>query len=186
MILVIQEGAGKFAKDRRNEEHSPSPFLKGEGRGVGRNSFSKFIFIMQRLRPDVDVVLDILKAVLAAQPLSSFTQSLLNQYQERGGLSKKQLEGLYSKAVKVKAIPPNKLATLEAIILKKPQKYRSALPPTKELFTKDEATGELINSILEKYPQHKRVLFFKSRYDNNEVLSPADIAELQKFKKLLK
>ena len=57
---------------------------------------------MQRLKQDVDIVLDILKAVLEAQPLSSFTQSLLFQYQERGGLSKKQLEGLYSKATKVK------------------------------------------------------------------------------------
>ena len=141
---------------------------------------------MQRLRPDVDVVLDILKAVLEAQPLSSFTQSLLQQYQDRGGLSRKQLQGLHSKASKIKTIPPNKLATLEAIILKKPQKYRSGIPLTKALFTKDKTAGELINSILEKYPQHKRVLFFKSKYDNDEVLSPADIAELQKFKKLLK
>ncbi len=43
---------------------------------------------MQRIRPDVDIVLDLLKAVLEAQPASSFVQSLLIQYQERGGLSK--------------------------------------------------------------------------------------------------
>jgi len=141
---------------------------------------------MQRLRPDVDVILDILKAVLEAQPLSSFTQSLLHQYQERGGLSRKQLQGLYDKASKIKTIPPNKLATLEAIILKKPQKHKSALPPAKELYQKDEAAGDLINAILTQYPQHKRVLFFRSKYENNETLSPADIAELQKFKKLLK
>lgn len=141
---------------------------------------------MQRLRPDVDVVLDILKAVLEAQPLSSFTQSLLHQYQERGGLSRKQLQGLYDKATKVRTIPPNKLATLEAIILKKPQKHKSALPPTKELYKKDETTGELINLILAKYPQHKRVLFFRSKYENNEPLSATDMAELQKFGKLLK
>jgi hypothetical protein len=134
---------------------------------------------MQRL------VLDILKAVLAAQPLSSFTQSLLQQYQERGGLSRKQLEGLYSKASKIKSIAPNKLATLQAIILKKPQRYKSQLPETKELYKKDEAAGELINAILIKYPQHKRVLFFKSKFENNEILSPADLAELQKFRKLL-
>ena len=140
---------------------------------------------MQRLRPDVDIVLDILKAVLAAQPLSYFTQSLLHQYQERGGLSRKQLQGLYDKASKINTIPPNKLATLEAIILKKPQRYKSTLPQTKELYQKDETTGELINSILKKYPQHKRVLFLKSKYEHNEVLSAADLAELQKFKKLL-
>ena len=141
---------------------------------------------MNRLKPDVDIILDILKAVLESQPLSSFTQSLLKQYQERGGLSKKQLEGLYNKASKINSIPLNKLATLEAIILKKPQKHRSALPPNDELYKKDEIIGQLINSILEKYPQHKRVLFFRSKYDNNEPLSPSDLTELQKFKKLLK
>ena len=117
---------------------------------------------MQRLRPDVDIVLDILQAVLAAQPLSSFTQSLLHQYQERGGLSRKQLQGLYSKASKINTIPPNKLATLEAIILKKPQKHKSALPPTKELYQKDEATGELIHSILSKFITNIRQQFFSS------------------------
>ena len=142
--------------------------------------------VMQRLKPDVDVVLDILKAVLEAQPLSTFTQSLLHQYQERGGLSRKQLQGLHSKASKIKTIPPGKLATLEAIILKKPQRYKSELPPTEELYKKDLETGELINSILSKYPQHKRVLFLKSKYENNEVLSSTELAELQKFKKLLK
>jgi hypothetical protein len=139
---------------------------------------------MQRLRPDVDIVLDILKAVLEVQPLSSFTQSLLRQYQERGGLSRKQLQGLYDKASKIQTIPSNKLATLEAIILKKPQKHRSTLPETKDMYKKDDAAGELINAILAKYPQHKRVLFFKSKYENNE-LSAADLTELQNFKKLL-
>ena len=74
---------------------------------------------MNRLKPEVDIVLDILKAVNIAQPESSFIQSLLHQYQERGGLSKKQLQGLYAKAQKFSSIPENKLATLEAIILKK-------------------------------------------------------------------
>lgn len=141
--------------------------------------------MINRLKPDVDIVLDILKAVLQVQPLSSFVQSLLKQYEERGGLSRKQLEGLYNKAAKIPAIPENKLATLEAIILKKPQRYKSTLPPNEEFYKKDEETGNLINSILEKYPQHKRVLFFKSKYENNEVLSPTDLAELQKFKKLI-
>lgn len=141
---------------------------------------------MNRIKPDVDIVLDILKAVLEAQPLSSFTQSLLNQYQERGGLSKKQLEGLYSKATKVKTIPPGKLATLEAIILRKHSKHKSDLPETAPLYVKDEETGKLIDNILTKYPQHRRVLFFKSKYDNNELLTPLEKAELAKFSKLLK
>jgi hypothetical protein len=139
---------------------------------------------MQRLKPDVDIVLDILKAVLEAQPLSSFTQSLLHQYQERGGLSKKQLQGLYGKAQKVNSIPAGKLATLEAIILKKPTRDKSPLPLSEPLYVKDEEAGKMIESILKKYPQHKRVLFFKSKYDNNEVLPANDMTELKKFYKL--
>ena len=141
---------------------------------------------MHRLKPDVDVVLDILKAVAEAQPLSSFAQSLLQQYQERGGLSKKQLQGLHSKAAKIKSIPANKLATLEAIILKKHTRYKSALPVAEPLYTKDEVTGKMIEGILAKYPQHKRVLFFKAKYDNNELLSATELAELKKFSTLLK
>jgi len=141
---------------------------------------------MQRLKPDVDIILDILKAVIEAQPLSSFSKSLLYQYQERGGLSKKQLEGLYNKAKKVNTIPVSKMATLEAIILKKHEKFRSELPPPEPLYKKDESIGEIIKSILSKYPQHKRVLFLKSKYDNNEILQSLEIAEIIKFSKLLK
>jgi len=139
-----------------------------------------------RIKPDVDVVKDVLQAVLTAQPMSSFVQSLLRQYEERGGLSKKQLQGLHDKASKIKVIPANKLATLEAIILKKPNRYKSSLPESTPLYTKDEQAGEMLNAILAKYPQHKRVLFLKSKYDNNEVLSTTEISELQKFSKLLK
>ena len=140
---------------------------------------------MNRLKPDVDIVLDILKAVVEAQPMSAFAQSILQQYQERGGLSKKQLEGLYSKASKIQRIPPGKLATLEAIILKRPTRYKSELPAAEPLYKKDEMTGKLIEAVLAKYPQHKRVLFFRSKYDNNEVLSSSELTELQKFNKLL-
>src|SRR5882672_9671737 len=125
---------------------------------------------MNRIRPDVDIVNDILKAILEAQPGSAFVQSLSQQYQERGGLSKKQLQGLYDKASKIESMPANKLATLEAIILKKHTKYRSPLPAPTPLYVKDEKTGAVIEGILAKYPLHKRVLFFKSKYDNNEVL----------------
>ena len=141
---------------------------------------------MYRKKPDVDIIHEVLQAALLAYPGSSFIQSLAFQYQERGGLSKKQLEGLYSKAVKIKTMPPKWLATLEAEILKKPTRYKSAPPSPKPLYTKDESLGQIIVSILEKYPQHKRVLFLKSKYDHNEPLSPAEIAELEKFNKLLR
>jgi hypothetical protein len=142
--------------------------------------------IMARIRPDVDIIKDILEAVLEAQPGSSFTQSLLHQYLERGGLSKKQLQGLYSKAGKIKSIPPNKLATLEAIILKRPTKNKSSLPENIPLYEKDAGVGQMIESVLSKYPVHKRVLFFKAKYDNNEMLSAVELSELEKFSKLLK
>lgn len=141
---------------------------------------------MQRLKPDVDIILDILKAVTSAQPHSGFAQSLLQQYQERGGLSKKQLEGLYGKALKVDTIPVNKLATLEAIILRKHEKQKSDLPAATPLYVKDEETGRIIAALLAKYPAHKRVLFLKSKYDNNEILTSAETTDLQKFNKLLR
>jgi len=141
---------------------------------------------MNRLKPDVDVIKDLLNAVLAVKPDSTFIQSLLHQYEERGGLSKKQLQGLYDKASRIKSIPPNKLATLEAVILKKAAKYRSVLPETKPLYTKDEETGKMIEAVLAKYPRHKQVLFLKSKYDNNEPLSGAELLQLEKFNKLSK
>jgi len=141
--------------------------------------------IMYRKKPDVDVINDVLHAAVAAYPASSFLNSLLFQYQERGGLSKKQLEGLLKKAAKIQTIPPSWLATLEAEILKRPTRYKSALPPAAPLYEKDEMAGQVISAILEKYPQHKRVLFFKSKYDNNQPLSATELAELEKFNKIL-
>ena len=142
--------------------------------------------MIQKKKPDVDVILDVLNETLAAYPASTFVASLLQQYQERGGLSRKQLEGLHGKASKVKSIAPGKLATLEAIMLKKNQKHRSEIPQNiAPVYEKNMATGLVIAAILQKYPEHKRVLFFKNKYDHNELLTPADISELEKFYKLL-
>ncbi|OQP45782.1 hypothetical protein [Niastella populi] len=141
---------------------------------------------MQRKKVDVDVIKDILEALLEAQPHSTFVQSLYMQYQERGGLSKKQLEGLYNKSLKVKTIPTGKLATLEAVILKRPTRYKSTPPPPKPMYEKDERIGQMMEAILAKYPQHKRVLFLKSKYDNNETLTPAEVLEVERFTKVLK
>jgi len=141
---------------------------------------------MYRKKVDVDVISDVLTALLEAQPQSTFVQSLSRQYQERGGLSKKQLEGLYNKAQKVNSIPANKLATLEAVILKRPTRYKSAPPPPKPMYEKDERLGKMMEDILAKYPQHKRVLFLKSKYDNNEPFTAAETLEVERFNKLLK
>jgi len=66
-----------------------------------------------------------------------------------------------------------------------PTRYKSELPESKPLFEKEESTGRLISEILAKYPNHKRVLFLKAKYDNNEVFSSADITDLKRFKSLV-
>ncbi len=140
---------------------------------------------MIKKNSDIDIIFDILKAALSAQPASTFLQSITHQYMERGSLSKKQLEGLYSKAEKIGTIPVGKMATLEAVILKKHSKHRSEKPENKPMFIKDEKAGKLIDDILQKYPQHKRVMFFKVKFDNNEVITVTEVDELQKFHRLL-
>ncbi len=134
---------------------------------------------------DINVLLDILKQMVAAHPESGFVNSLYQQYCNRGGLSKKQMEGLYAKALKTNGIPHNKLATLEAIIKKKPTRERAAATIQNLEPLKDEGTGNLLMGILGKYPQHKRVLFLKMKYDNNEKLTAAETEEVQKFGKIL-
>ena len=133
----------------------------------------------------LDVTRDILELTEAAFPKSAFIKSLHQQYLNRGGLSKKQLEGLYQIAQKVDTIPLGKLSTLEAIILKKPTRYKPDKPEPTPLYKKDEGIEKMITTILEKYPQHKRVLFLKTKHDNNEVLTQTEIAEIEKFHKLV-
>ncbi|MEO6719977.1 MAG: hypothetical protein ABIN67_06405 [Ferruginibacter sp.] len=140
---------------------------------------------MHKIKPEVDIILSVLKETQTAYPASAFIKSLLFQYQERGGLSKKQLEGLHSKASDVKTIAPGKLATLEAIILKKPTRYKSELPVAAAEPGKDVRLQKIIDDILEKYPAHKRVLFFKMKFDNNEIIPAIEKAELERFHKLL-
>ena len=134
----------------------------------------------------IDIVNDLLEDCILAYPVSSFVISLYKQYQQRGSLSKKQLQGLHSKASKIKDVSISKLGTLEAIIKRMPTRYQSELPPPAPLFEKDKEAGALIETILAKYPQHKRVLYLKSKYENNELLSSLEISELKKFRQLIK
>ena len=133
----------------------------------------------------LDITRDILELTEAAFPESKFVKSLHQQYLNRGGLSKKQLEGLYQIAQKVDTIPTGKLSTLEAIILKKPTRYKSDKPAPTPLYKKDGELEMKITAILEKYPQHKRVLFLKTKHDNHEILTPTEVADIDKFHKLL-
>jgi hypothetical protein len=142
--------------------------------------------MMENKKGGVDIVNDMLEDALTAFPVSSFLISLYKQYRERGSLSKKQLEGLYSKVSGIEGINPGKLATLEALIKKMKTKYKSDAVVATPLYEKEESTGQMITAILEKYPQHKRVLFLQSKYDNNEILTSTDLADLKRFMQLLK
>ncbi len=142
---------------------------------------------MYKPKPGIDIIAKILDALYAHNPDALFVMSLMHQYEERGSLSKKQLEGLLSKAQKAKEIPQNWLGTLEAIILKMPTRHKSTETIiSSPIYQKDESSGKLIHAILTKYPQHKRVLFLKTKYENNEPLSVDEVTELKKFYKVLK
>jgi hypothetical protein len=140
---------------------------------------------MQQNKPKLDIINMLLEDCIMAYPVSSFVISIYQQYQQRGWLSKKQLQGLYGKASKINGVLPGRLAALESIIKQMPTRDKSELPENVPMFEKDKTAGNLIEEILSKYPQHKRVLFLKAKYDNNEIIGATEVAELNKFKKLL-
>ena len=133
----------------------------------------------------IDIINEILEDCIMAYPVSSFIISLYKQYQQRGSLSKKQLQGLHGKASKIEGLSDGKLGTLEAIIKKMPTRYKSEAPPPKPLYEKEEGTLQTMEKILQLYPQHKGVLFLKAKYDNNEPLSPSEMNDLKRFSQLL-
>ena len=152
---------------------------------VSLNGITFYNYKMNRIKPGLDIILDLLKESQAAYPTSKFIASLLYQYQERGSLSKKQLEGLYHKSGNVPSIAPGKLATLEAIMLKMPTRYKSPPPDNTPVSVKEDAFEKNMNEILAKYPGHKRVLFIQSKFNNNEAVSVLEKSEIERFYKLL-
>ncbi len=141
--------------------------------------------MQQNKKPGVDVILDVLLLALEAMPESVFLSSLLQQYRERGGLSRKQLEGLHAKAAKLPQVPAAKLATLQAIILRKPQRHRSTTPVSAPIVQKDPVPASLIRQILDRYPAHKRVLYLKARYEQMLNLPDAEKKELERLAGIL-
>ncbi len=73
---------------------------------------------MQQNKPKLDIINMLLEDCIIAFPISSFVISIYQQYQRRGWLGKKQLQGLYDKASKISGVPPGRLAALESIIKK--------------------------------------------------------------------
>jgi hypothetical protein len=139
---------------------------------------------MYKKKSGIDIIAKILDAVYQHNTDALFTMSLMHQYEERGSLSKKQLEGLLAKARKVDDLPPSWLGTLEAIILKMPTRYKSTVEEITPVYNKDGELGKMIAEILAKFAGHKRVLFLKTRYDTN-ALTPVEMGEVKKIYKIL-
>lgn len=139
------------------------------------------------MNPDnkrIDIINLLLEDCIMAYPLSTFIISIYKQYQDRGWLTKKQLEGLYNKSKSINGIPPGRLAALEGLIKKMPNRYKSELPENKPLFERDPEVQQMMDDILLKYPQHKRVQFLKTKYERQS-LATNETDELRRFHKLL-
>lgn len=133
----------------------------------------------------LDITLQILESLKEAKPDSVFINSLHHQYCNRGGLSKKQLEGLYAKAEKSGLISTAKLATLEAIIKKKPTRYKSEIVTKAPEPEKRNDIAPLLEDILKKFPQHKMALFLHSKISHNIAMTNTEINEIKRLHNVL-
>lgn len=134
----------------------------------------------------VDVIDKVLEACYQYNKDALFVMSLMHQYEERGSLSKKQLEGLVQKAKKVQDMPVGWIAAIEAIILKMPTRDKTPITQHKptELDTEDQ-WQLLATAILEKYPEHKRVIYLDAKLKQRKALSSIEQQELERFHRLL-
>jgi hypothetical protein len=134
----------------------------------------------------VDITLRILKSLQDEFPDSGYIQGLLNQYCNIGGLSKKQLQDLHTKAKKSKSITTSQLATLEAIIKKKPTRYKSEKSDKAPEFHADHKEHSAhLEKILQKFPQHKMALFLQNKLSANQPLTEFEINEIGRLTKVL-
>ncbi|MBY0346919.1 MAG: hypothetical protein K2W79_01560 [Hydrotalea flava] len=138
----------------------------------------------------VDVIDKILDACYQYNPDALFILSLMHQYEERGSLSKKQLQGLLQKAGNIPNMPANWLGTLEAIILKMPDRHKIAKENTIAVAMQhihpDAVYLPLITAILQKYPQHKGALLLQTKCSLHQPLTNAEKVQLKQWEKLLK
>ena len=137
----------------------------------------------------IDVIEKLLALCYAHNKHALFIMSLMHQYEERGSLSKKQLQGLLLKAQKIKEIPAHQIAAVEAIVLKMPT--RDKTPVQKTTPANSEAEAQIAaalaqtEQILAVYPSHKQVLLLKSKLMSHQSLTPQEQADLNKFVKIL-
>jgi hypothetical protein len=137
----------------------------------------------------IDVIEKLLALCYAHNKHALFIMSLMHQYEERGSLSKKQLQGLLLKAQKIKEIPAHQIAAVEAIVLKMPTRDKSPVqkttPANSEAETQIAAALAQTEQILAVYPSHKQVLLLRSKLMSHQSLTPQEQADLNKFVKIL-
>lgn len=137
----------------------------------------------------IDVIDKLLSLCYAHNKDALFIMSLMHQYEERGSLSKKQLEGLLLKAQKIKEIPAHQIAAVEAIVLKMPTRDKTPVQKTTPAINEAQAQISTAlaqaDQILALYPAHKQVLLLKSKLTSHQLLTPQEQADLTKFVKIL-
>jgi hypothetical protein len=137
----------------------------------------------------IDVIDKLLSLCYAYNKDALFIMSLMHQYEERGSLSKKQLEGLLLKAQKIKEIPAHQIAAVEAIVLKMPNRDKTPVQKTTPAISEAEAqiaaARAQTEQVLALYPSHKQVLLLRSKLMSHQSLTPQEQADLTKFVKIL-
>ncbi len=140
---------------------------------------------MEIKKGQLDFVEKILNACFKELKYDLFLMSLMHQYEERGFLTKGQLQGLYYKAETVKDLPAGLLATLEATISKLPTREKKNAPIVLTEVKKDEESENKLNEILAKYPQHKAVLNLQNIFKKHDKLTSSEKLALNKIYKII-
>ena len=137
----------------------------------------------------IDVIDKLLSLCYAHNKDALFIMSLMHQYEERGSLSKKQLQGLLLKAQKIKEIPAHQIAAVEAIVLKMPTRDKTPVQKTTPAISEAEAhivaARAQTEQVLALYPSHKQVLLLRSKLMSHQSLTTQEQADLTKFVKIL-
>jgi hypothetical protein len=137
----------------------------------------------------IDVIDKLLSLCYAHNKDALFIMSLMHQYEERGSLSKKQLQGLLLKAQKINEIPAHQIAAVEAIVLKMPNRDKTPVQKTTPAISEAEAqiaaARAQTEQVLAVYPSHKQVLLLRSKLMSHQSLTPQEQADLNKFVKIL-
>ena len=140
---------------------------------------------MQIKKDGLDFVEKILTACYNSNKDDLFVMSLMHQYEDRGFLTKGQLQGLFYKAEKVKELPAGLLATLEATLSKLPTREKKDAPIVMSEVKKDEETENILNEILAKYPQHKAVIGMHNNFKKYDKITSTEKLELDRIYKFL-